>query len=528
MRPWLPRPRLASPRLALSRRGAALAALLALGLLSSGVLAQDALHYRFTSDALALPAIDLGFRTLPAEDYATPIRSRANSSDGMAYAPGRVIVKFRDGTSQASRSFSARSVSATASTTPAYANFEVLQIDAAADPESVARDLSARADVEYAQPDYRVYPRFTPNDPNYSRQWNFPALNMEAAWDINPGASSSIIVAVLDTGVAYKSTNTTFFASAIRGDIYTYPALGSVSVPFAAAPDLVSTDRIVTPYDFVWNDSEPLDLDGHGTHVSGTIGQLTNNNVGGAGMAFNVRLMPIKVLSTDWDEIFGAPFNGTDSVVARGIRYAVDNGARVLNMSLGRSGASAPVLEDALKYAVSKGAFVAIAAGNEYEDGNPDEEPAGLGATIEGVMTVGAVGRDLNRAYYSAVKSYVEIAAPGGNFRANGNDGLIYQQSFDPGLSLSSPLGSNVRPSQYRAPRFDALAFVGEQGTSMATPHVAGLAALLMQQGITNPAAIEAAIKRFATDRGGSGRDDEYGSGLINPRATLRGLGLAK
>ena len=78
-----------------------------------------------------------------------------------------------------------------------------------------------------------------------------------------------------------------------------------------------------------------MDLDGHGTHVSGTIGQLTNNGVGVAGMAFNVRIMPVKVISETWDLIFGAPNDGTDDVVARGVRYAADNGAKVINMSLG-------------------------------------------------------------------------------------------------------------------------------------------------------------------------------------------------
>lgn len=515
-------------RLSLSMRGAALAALLALGLLSTAVVAQDSVPRRLKAAAQALPAIDLGYRALSPE-YARLARARASGVAGdRSYVPGRVLVKYRDGASASMRGFSARSVGARAVTTPPYANFEVLQLDPAADAEAIARELSTRADVEYAQADYRVYPRFKPNDPEYGRQWNFPALDMEAAWDINPGASNSIIVAVLDTGLAFENTQFEFTARAIRGELFSYPALGDITVNFAAAPDLVSADRIVRPYDFIWDDDEPVDLDGHGTHVAGTIGQLTNNNSGGAGMAFNVKIMPLKVLATDWDDIFNAPFRGTDSVIARAIRYAVDNGARVINMSLGRDGGVAPIIEDALRYAVSRGAFVAIAAGNSFEDGNPDEEPAGLGPKIEGVMTVAATGRDGTRAYYSAVKSYVEIAAPGGNFRADGNSGLVFQQSYDPIVSLASPLSLNVPPSVYRAPRFDVLSFVGEQGTSMATPHVAGLAALLMQQGITNPAAIEAAIKQFASERGAPGRDDDYGAGFINPRATLRGLGLSK
>src|SRR6185503_15568566 len=128
------------------------------------------------------------------------------------------------------------------------------------------------------------------------------------------------------------------------------PALGIVDVPFAIAPEL--GDRFVAPRDFIWNDNDPVDMDGHGTHVSGTVGQLTNNGVGVAGMAFNVRIMPVKVISGTWDDIFGSPFAGTDDVVARGVRYAVDNGARVLNMSIGRQGPPAPVVQDAIAYAV--------------------------------------------------------------------------------------------------------------------------------------------------------------------------------
>ena len=104
-----------------------------------------------------------------------------------------------------------------------------------------------------------------------------------------------------------------------------YPALGRITVPFAAAPELAGPNRFVAPHDFIWDDALPVDLDGHGTHVAGTIGQLTNNGVGVAGMAFNVRLMPVKVIGGDWDFIFGAPNEATTSVVAAGIRYAGGN-----------------------------------------------------------------------------------------------------------------------------------------------------------------------------------------------------------
>ena len=309
-----------------------------------------------------------------------------------------------------------------------------------------------------------------------------------------------------------------------RRDGVQLPALGVIDIPFAAAPDLAGADRFVAPRDFIWNDTDPLDLDGHGTHVAGTIGQLTNNNIGVAGMAFNVRIMPVKVIDSLWDDILGSPFEGTDDVVARGVRYAVDNGAKVLNMSIGRSGPPAPLLQDALIYATTHGAFVSIAAGNDFEQGNPTEWPAAYANSIQGVVAVGSIGRDRQRAYYSSTGSYVELAAPGGNQRAGGTTGGILQQTFDFNFVETYVNG----PARYGPPRFDIFAYQFFQGTSMAAPHVSGFAALLMQQGITSPAAVEAAMEQFSTDLGQRVAMIEYGYGLINPRASLRGMGLAK
>jgi serine protease len=290
-----------------------------------------------------------------------------------------------------------------------------------------------------------------------------------------------------------------------------------VDAGYQQAPDLAGT-TFVSPRDFIWDDDQPLDFDGHGTHVTGTIAQSTNNNLGVAGIAFNASIMPVKALHSELDLLLGAPNLGTSALVAQAIRYAAENGAKVINLSLGGEVVSTAE-RDALQFAVDRGAVVVVAAGNSGEMGSPAEYPAAYAKDIEGVVAVAATDFSRTRAPYSNSNDYVELAAPGGDLDKDLNgdgfaDGVV-QQTIDFEAFLITG-------------RFDQFRYVFFNGTSMAAPHVAGLSALLIDQGVTDPKAVEAALKKFATDLGPPGRDNEYGYGLINPRATLRGLGLAR
>ena len=148
-----------------------------------------------------------------------------------------------------------------------------------------------------------------------------------------------------------------------------------------------------------------------------------------------------------------------------------------------------------MNYAVSKGVFIAVSAGNSFMDGNPTQLLGDIASRIRGAVSVASVDRFKNHAPYSSSGTWVELAAPGGG---GGNDdlGYVWQQTFSPRFKNTYDLPV----AQYTAPRFDIMAYVGYDGTSMASPHVAGLAAMLMQQGITDPAAVEDALEKSATD----------------------------
>lgn len=444
---------------------------------------------------------------------------------GTSYVPGRVIVKFRDGlpsTAQTAAIIASVPGGRLQAEDP-YADFRVVGLPLDEDPAAAAARLAEDPRVLYAEPDVFHYPSstFTPTDPGFARQWNMRLIGMERAWAINDGARD-VVVAVIDSGLAMAS-DTLLFPRFFDG------AFRVISVPFAPATDIVTPGRLAAPFDFLYEDELPYDMDGHGTHVTGTLTQRANTE-SGIGVAFNARIMPLKVCLGPWELLFVLATEGVSTLPpslregicvaseeARAVRYAADNGARVINMSFGGTQPSTAV-RTALDHAVGRGVFVAIAAGNEFEDGNPPSYPAVYARDLAGAMAVGAVGPNQQRAHYSSTGDYIEIVAPGGSSRQGGQDGMVWQQTYRFDAIRLTQLG----------PRFDVFEDDAFQGTSMATPHVAGLAALLYSQGIRNPAAIEAAIRHFARRRSSAPRDDEYGFGLIDAPATLRGLGIAR
>ena len=191
---------------------------------------QTAQPARIIIDQFAPPAIERGISPLQTRVPGSPEELRRRSArpasrildrvgkSGAVYVPGRVIVKFKDGASTASRVSAMSAVSRTASLSarPSYANFDIVSIAQDEDAEAVARAFAGRPDVEYAQAAYRVHTQFVPNDAFYKDQWNLRLIGMERAWDIQPQAGSSITVAVVDTGVAYKDFTMRYHANAFR------------------------------------------------------------------------------------------------------------------------------------------------------------------------------------------------------------------------------------------------------------------------------------------------------------------------
>ncbi len=376
-------------------------------------------QHRLVGLLLALLVLCGGLQAMPSN--ADPVSAQV--------APNEYLVKFVPGTRIAQREAAVQELGGHLVDRIDQLDVDLVRFPQQDQPGSVqAADavlgtLEEHPLVEYIQPNY-VYtvseagPRkayvplvitpgtFMPNDPGLKLQYAWSRLEALKGWGYDPG--SQAVVAIVDTGIQLNH------------------------------PDLQG--KILPGYDFVDDDSSADDtLQGHGTHVAGIVGAVTDNGIGVAGTCPKCKLMPVRVLNGSG--------GGTSQDVVKGIVFAVDHGADVINLSLGGP-LDDQTLAAGVKYAWNKGVFVACAAGNDGNNGNPINYPA----YYDACEAVGATNSDDSHARYSEYGNWVDIVAPGTG---------IY---------------STYKNSSYAT----------FSGTSMATPFVAGVAGLLAGQGLTN------------------------------------------
>ena len=398
----------------------------------------------------------------------------AATAEAAEYVPGEVVVGHENGTVSTVETEAGQSV-----------------------PEA-ASELRDDPNVAYAVPNYVAHAsQFTPNDPGLHRQWNFTGtygIGMPEAWSLATAAGApggrGVVVAVLDSGVAFERYE-----------------------GFRRAPDL-RRSTFVHPWDFVDQDRHPNDRYGHGTHVTGTIAEATNNGVAVAGVAYGVKVMPLKVLN-DFGE-------GDSLAIAKAIRYAAKYGADVINLSLEFDrrvvASEIPEILAAIRYAHGHGAVIVAAAGNT---GKKSLRRVAYPARADEVIAVGASTRNGCRSEYSSFGTDLDVVAPGGGVDAEPatpeeaqhchpetSGDWIYQETFT---------GSSVRT--FGLPG-------GYEGTSMASPHVAGIAALIIAThklgNHPTPRAVQDQIQATASDLGQPGFDSRYGWGLVDAARALR------
>ena len=388
-----------------------------------------------------------------------------NSTSAMAAQPdtarttvGQIVVRFKDGTTSAERQRVITAIGARADSRRSIGKLsaQTLLVVAGTEDATIAR-LNAEPQVAYAARIHRKKLDDVPNDPSFkaanrnAEAWGYDAINAPRAWSTTTG-SSNVLIAVIDSGLDVSH------------------------------PDIAG--RVVLPEPLGWSGAPyPSDTDKytHGTHVAGIAAAAGNNGVGMAGVAWGVKVMPIRVFDYP-----GSPDDGQDSMIAQAIVFAVDHGAQIINMSLG-GGDYSQIEADACAYAWRKGAFVVAAAGNNGRD------EAFYPASYDYTVGVAATDRKGVRAGFSNYGSLVDLAAPG--------------------VSIYSLLPVANGSYGYK------------NGTSMATPYVAGVAALLKSiHPDYSPDQILTILKTTATDLGAAGRDDFFGAGQIDADAALRNI----
>jgi serine protease len=427
------------------------------------------------------------FAALPAATAGA-----ADLTTQAAYVPGELLVRFEGGTER------------------------LLQLPAGVDLSSAQSALAENPAVAYAVPNYVAHASATPNDPGPAgfpggwqrTQWNFlpcgsicgeaPAeyqarggLNAPGAWDVlsQRGAAGGrgARVAVLDTGVAYMTQKPRFRKS----------------------PDF-SKSQFLRGFDFVDKDDRPLDEDGHGTHIAGTIGERDGNGIALTGLAPNAKIIPVRVLDSEGF--------GTARDIAKGIRFAADNKAQVINMSFEFSLAingcgKIKGICSAIKYAFKKGALVVAAAGNE--NGEPVAYPAGA----PHVIGVGRTTKDACLASESRTGAGLDLVAPGGGYPALASCG-VDDPFFTRGVPIFQLTFDGPSSAHFGYPG-------GYEGTSMAAAHVSGVAAMVIASRVvgSSPTAVESQLegtaRRSDTQLGQPYDARLFGAGMLDATAAV-------
>ncbi len=426
----------------------------------------------------------------------------AQSSDG---PPQRVIVKWRatvGTTSQANATQALNEAQARLGVTTSMVRnlstgAQVVKLDrrvAASELQTFIATLAQNPNVEYVEEDRLMRRLLTPNDARYNEQWHYfennGGLNLPSAWDVTTG--SGVTIAVLDTG--YRP-HADLAANIVGG--YDF-----ISDTFVANDGNGRDSNAQDPGD--WNtagqcppDPGAYDSSWHGTHVAGTIVAASNNSTGVAGVAFGARVLPLRVLgrcggytSDIADAIVWASGGSVSGVPAN------SNVAKVVNLSLGGEGSCDTTTQSAINSARTRGTVIVVAAGNENRNASSSSP-----ANCSGVITVAAVNRSGGRSYYSNYGSVVDVAAPGGDVRTSASNGVL------------STLNSGVT-----TPGSDVYAFY--QGTSMATPHVAGVVALMLSRNSAlTPDEVESRLK--SSTRSFPATCSQCGTGIVNALAAV-------
>lgn len=387
------------------------------------------------SIALALPALVGATVAVPVSAQTAP---PVVVEDGVVgYVKGRILVKARPGMSPAAVEKELRAHGGKAVGRIKGIDVDIVELPANANEEAVVRLLSKNPRFKFAELDLVVKPAVSTNDPSISSMWHIGKVNAPTAWDISNG--TGVTIAVLDTGVN------------------------------GAHPDLAA--NIVPGWNIFDNNADTADVFGHGTDVAGVAAMVGNNLVGGAGLAWKAKIMPIRISGLDGRATFSA--------MASGVTWAADRGARVANISY-QSVAGSSTVSSAAAYLRSKGGVVVVAAGNTGQEQFFAED-----ANLTAVSATD--GADV-RASWSSFGKYVDLAAPGVSLYTTNRSG----------------------------------GYANASGTSFASPLVAGVYALMISANPQlTPAQLDQAVFSTALDLGTAGKDSSFGHGRVNAAAAV-------